>query len=144
MNKILLFLLIIIYVLLAYEPYNNTSKGIVLIGVSIIDIISVILYFVSIIKFNLTVMQVKYSFDLIIIFFIWILITFILISGILSPKEFDNVLPLLSLTLIQIILFGVIFKHYNISIVKGMDYFAYFSFIFGLLAAVIANYVYWY
>src|SRR5699024_1030264 len=144
MNKILLFLLIIIYFLLTYEPYNNTSKGIVLIGVSIMAIISVILYFASIIKYKLNVLKIKYSFDFIGLFFIWILITLILISGILSPKEFDNVLPLLSLSLIQIILFGVIFKHYNISIVKGMDYFAYFSFIFGLLAAVIANYVYWY
>src|SRR5699024_10166176 len=118
MNKILLFLLIIIYLLLTYEPYNNTSKGIVLIGVSIMAIISVILYFASIIKYKLNVSKIKYSFDFIGLFFIWILITLILISGILSPNEFDNLLLLLSLTLIQFILFVLIFMYYNIIMFK--------------------------
>lgn len=144
MNKNLLILLVMIYFLFTYEPYDGSAKGIVLIGAFIMSILTFLLYFISIVKFDINVYKNRFSFDPVGLFFIWILIVLILISGIMTPKEFENIFPLMTITLLHFISFGMIISQFEISIVNGIKYFSYFGFVFGLLASIIANIVYWY
>lgn len=144
MKKFFLFCFIFIYFFLTYSPYKQSAEGIVLFGTLCMFLFALFAYFLGIIKSKTTPIEHKYKFESAGIFLIYVLIFLLVISGYRSPFGFDSVLALLAITVTHVFTYAIIVNHYDWNIEMGINYLAIFTLIFGMVAAIVGNIVYWY